>query len=609
MQTQMVSLLQHIANQSYSLNGAYLNVSSPLPPAEPFDVPIWALRVNGLWFASLILSLAAASLGMLVKSWLREYLNLGTDFPRERLRARYYRAPAMNDWYVYEIVALLPILLQLALALFFIGLCLFTASVDRRMRYTTLPLVAVWAAFLIFTFLAPLFSPRCPWKVHALKATQKLGRRYVKFVRRKIRSWLVVRLNRKVSGNLKTIEGEKVITQNDTVEGSQTTETNAAQVAPLLERPSTDTPISLSDDDPPMRNALEVATTPHGLPVHQQDPTKEDNDQEEEEVVATEAHDIDVLVEADIVMSDDNLIDAMWEVLKHADIDPSKTIKFVWRLLRHRGVTNMDGQPLPDKPSFSDLCLANSDALSSKGTPLVPDKQHSLVHAGDVVSPLPRAEPSHSSIPAHSEPSASHSAASPRFSFSLLWEKLHVALAGNTIPPSDVERSSSNIVPYMNSPHTPDVAQAPPIEFVFLDMHALSSKAYIALMAIVADTLVALPNDADFKADWIRTASLLLLSNSPYSSSVPIPDGLVVPVCQAVTKHFLLGGSPSPDVASTFAQRIVQRRLGISMAEVQDLESIVNLTPLSESAYRALMTMTARAIQVEERTSRGDRKE
>ena len=96
----MITLLRIIANQNYTTNLGVTSVVSPvLTTTDPPDIPQWALRVNGLWFASLITSLATASLGMLVKSWLREYLALDTEAPRERLRARPDRRDRLSGEY------------------------------------------------------------------------------------------------------------------------------------------------------------------------------------------------------------------------------------------------------------------------------------------------------------------------------------------------------------------------------------------------------------------------------------------------------------------------------------------------------------------------------
>ena len=178
-QSQIIYLLERIAAQTYTTGPGFLNTTSSLPGPPQFEVPIWALRVNGLWFSSLIVSLAAASIGILVKSWLREYLAGEWISPQEKLRARQYRNPALKQWKVFDIAALLPLLLQVALGLFFIGLCFFTASVDERMALTSVPLVSAWAFFLAMTTLAPLLTPRCPFKVAFLKRALKSGRRYL----------------------------------------------------------------------------------------------------------------------------------------------------------------------------------------------------------------------------------------------------------------------------------------------------------------------------------------------------------------------------------------------------------------------------------------------
>ncbi|KAI0791803.1 hypothetical protein C8Q75DRAFT_55090 [Abortiporus biennis] len=50
-----------------------------------------AIRINVLWFSSLVFSLMTASLAMLVKQWLREYLAQECISPQERSRIRHFR--------------------------------------------------------------------------------------------------------------------------------------------------------------------------------------------------------------------------------------------------------------------------------------------------------------------------------------------------------------------------------------------------------------------------------------------------------------------------------------------------------------------------------------
>ena len=93
-----------------------------LAVATPYSPSLSAVRINTLWFASLVFSLATASFGMSVKQWLREYLVCDYTSPQARLRIRQHRDPGMRAWKVLELAAMLPLLLQLSLALFFAGL-------------------------------------------------------------------------------------------------------------------------------------------------------------------------------------------------------------------------------------------------------------------------------------------------------------------------------------------------------------------------------------------------------------------------------------------------------------------------------------------------------
>lgn len=176
---EIVFLLRHSLAQNYSVNAGFYNATLPYPTHAPFEAPLWALRVNGLWFASLVCSLATASIGMLVKQWLREFLAIEWISPRERLRARHYRAPGLATWKVFEIAAALPLLLHLSLALFFAGLCVFTAAIDERIGRSTIPLICAWAFLLITSLLSPLISPRCPYKIPLLKPLVQAGRRFL----------------------------------------------------------------------------------------------------------------------------------------------------------------------------------------------------------------------------------------------------------------------------------------------------------------------------------------------------------------------------------------------------------------------------------------------
>lgn len=116
-----------------------------------------------------MLSLVTASFGMLVKQWLREYLSGNFAVGKSHLRLRFFRYVGMMKWRVFKIASLLPLLLQLALALFFAGLCLFASEINSKLGFLITAIVAVWAVLFILILAAPALSPWCPYKVTFLK--------------------------------------------------------------------------------------------------------------------------------------------------------------------------------------------------------------------------------------------------------------------------------------------------------------------------------------------------------------------------------------------------------------------------------------------------------
>ncbi|KAL0059444.1 hypothetical protein AAF712_013788 [Marasmius tenuissimus] len=110
-----VALLKEISQQMR-------NGTSPNPPAT-FEVLASDVRINTLWFLSLIIALVDALFGLLCKQWLREHRRpVRTRTPKEALALRWLRNKSLAKWHVTTIRTSLPILLELALFLFLAGL-------------------------------------------------------------------------------------------------------------------------------------------------------------------------------------------------------------------------------------------------------------------------------------------------------------------------------------------------------------------------------------------------------------------------------------------------------------------------------------------------------
>ena len=145
------------------------------------DVPV-RRRLNVLWFVALVLSLTSASIGMLVKQWLREYLNNPYVTPEERRRARLFRIRGLRKYKVSEIAAFLPLLLQMSLVLFFVGLVLFTQGINDSLGWVITGLVVVWLGFLVVTTSLPWFSSSCPYKTPFLKPVTTQFKRLLEYL-------------------------------------------------------------------------------------------------------------------------------------------------------------------------------------------------------------------------------------------------------------------------------------------------------------------------------------------------------------------------------------------------------------------------------------------
>lgn len=149
-----------------SVNSTYIPTSLPVETFTPEPRSVW---LNVLWFIALVLSLTSASLGMLVKQWLREYLNNPYVTPEEQRRVRLFRIRGLRKYKVSEIAAFLPLLLQISLVLFFVGLVLFTRGINDSLGWAVTGFVAVWLGFLVVTTSLPWFSSSCPYKTPFLK--------------------------------------------------------------------------------------------------------------------------------------------------------------------------------------------------------------------------------------------------------------------------------------------------------------------------------------------------------------------------------------------------------------------------------------------------------
>ncbi|KAK0470800.1 hypothetical protein IW261DRAFT_1597640 [Armillaria novae-zelandiae] len=157
---EMVLIQRAVANGS-SLDNVPVSSLNPFTAFTPATTDVW---VNGLWFTSLSLSLATALVAVLVKQWLHHYLALpsGTS-PQEQSHARQFRYGGFQKWHVLVIIGLLPVLMHLALGIFFVGLTIFLVPLRPGFSWVIgVGTVVAYVTYLISIFL-PILYPQCPY--------------------------------------------------------------------------------------------------------------------------------------------------------------------------------------------------------------------------------------------------------------------------------------------------------------------------------------------------------------------------------------------------------------------------------------------------------------
>ncbi|KAI0792693.1 hypothetical protein C8Q75DRAFT_577015 [Abortiporus biennis] len=183
---QILAMLTQISHQLSGFQVLEGRINSTIPftsnPPSTFQKSPLNVRVNILWFMSLTFSLITASLGMLVKQWLREYLSNNSLSPRTHVRTRHYRHIGVKKYRVFEIASFLPLLLQISLILFLIGLSDFLSALNTAVGRVVSALVFTWLALYCTTAIAPILSAQTPWKTPFLMRPLTIARNWLRLV-------------------------------------------------------------------------------------------------------------------------------------------------------------------------------------------------------------------------------------------------------------------------------------------------------------------------------------------------------------------------------------------------------------------------------------------
>ncbi|KAG8927463.1 hypothetical protein FRC02_008202 [Tulasnella sp. 418] len=140
-----VSLPHEVLHQGYA-------DSSPLP-------------VNSVFFASLSLSLTAAFGAVTAKQWLGEYRKTGPIRAiHKQCLARQKKFEGLETWRFHFLIELLPLLLQLSLLIFLVGIIQFIWALERRIAVMELVFTAVGLALYMTTIIIAMICPTSPFQ-------------------------------------------------------------------------------------------------------------------------------------------------------------------------------------------------------------------------------------------------------------------------------------------------------------------------------------------------------------------------------------------------------------------------------------------------------------
>ena len=160
------TLLSQISLQLSAIAPQVSIPSTPPPPFPTFNPLAFNVRVNALWFMSLVFSLLAALLAILVQQWVRDYMHVFQQYgdPLKSSRLRQYLYEGCQGWYMPMVAEAVPGFLHISLFLFFTGLGDSLLNINTKVALSTIVPIGVSSLLYIFTTFAPIIYPQSPYQ-------------------------------------------------------------------------------------------------------------------------------------------------------------------------------------------------------------------------------------------------------------------------------------------------------------------------------------------------------------------------------------------------------------------------------------------------------------
>jgi hypothetical protein len=162
----------------YTISQQLANSSTPPFPKVHHETPLYAVVVNGFFFASLSCSLIAALLAVLALQWVANYdMGLNTSSAQKRALQRHTRWTGIEKWKMGEIIASLPLLIFISLFLFFIGIADWLWHLNQAISAIAIGCIGVGFLVYSITTIISIVNLEAPFRTPVSKGLAPLIRR------------------------------------------------------------------------------------------------------------------------------------------------------------------------------------------------------------------------------------------------------------------------------------------------------------------------------------------------------------------------------------------------------------------------------------------------
>ncbi|PVG04034.1 hypothetical protein CPB86DRAFT_868803 [Serendipita vermifera] len=160
-----------------AISNQLANISFPAFQRIEHETPEYAVVVNGLLFTSLSCSLIAALLAVLALQWVASYdMGLDTSSAQKRALQRHVRWMGIEKWKMGEIIASLPLLIFVALFLFFIGIADWLWHLNRVISGIVMAGIGIGCLVYMITNLIGIIKLDAPFRTPVSKGLAPLLR-------------------------------------------------------------------------------------------------------------------------------------------------------------------------------------------------------------------------------------------------------------------------------------------------------------------------------------------------------------------------------------------------------------------------------------------------